>query len=89
MLDDREMVACRRHVQRYHLPVENQTKSPPAQNRQALDGANVSQAARVGMATGMVSRQQERWVAENQDALESSNGFVEQHGLPLAHYQQP
>lgn len=29
----------------------------------------------------------ERWLADNRDALESSNAFVEEHGLPLAHLQ--
>lgn len=30
---------------------------------------------------------QERWLDENTDALESSNLFVERHGLPLARYR--
>jgi antitoxin CcdA len=50
-------------------------------------GINVSQAAEVGIAAAVVRRRQERWLAENQDALESSNAFVEQHGLPLAQYR--
>lgn len=29
----------------------------------------------------------ERWLAENRDALKSSDTFVEQHGLPLARYR--
>lgn len=28
-----------------------------------------------------------RWLAENSDALESSNAFVEEQGLPLAPYE--
>jgi post-segregation antitoxin (ccd killing protein) len=28
----------------------------------------------------------EAWLAENRDALESSNAFVEAQGLPLARY---
>lgn len=28
------------------------------------------------------------WLAENLEALESSNKFVEQHGVPLAKYRQ-
>lgn len=50
-------------------------------------GVNVSQAAEVGIAAAVARRRQERWLAENQDALESSNAFVEQHGLPLAAYR--
>jgi hypothetical protein len=28
----------------------------------------------------------DKWLAENLDALESSNRFVESYGLPLRHY---
>ena len=51
-------------------------------------GVNVSQAAEVGIAAAVARRRQERWLAENQDALQSSNVFVEQHGLPLAQYRR-
>ena len=50
-------------------------------------GVNVSQAAEVGIAAAVASRRQERWLAENQDALDSSNAFAERHGLPLARYR--
>ena len=50
-------------------------------------GINVSQAAEAGIAAAVARRRQERWLAENQVALESSNAFVEQHGLPLAQYR--
>lgn len=50
-------------------------------------GVNVSQAAEAGIAAAVARRRQERWLAENQAALESSNTFVEQHGLPLAQYR--
>lgn len=29
-----------------------------------------------------------RWLAENQEALESSNKFVVEHGLPLSKFQR-
>ncbi|MES2716000.1 MAG: type II toxin-antitoxin system CcdA family antitoxin [Pseudomonadota bacterium] len=50
-------------------------------------GVNVSQAAEVGIAAAVAQRRQERWLADNQAALQSSNVFVEQHGLPLAAYR--
>lgn len=50
-------------------------------------GINVSQAAEVGIAAAVAQRRQERWLAENRSALESSNAFVEQHGLPLARHR--
>ena len=50
-------------------------------------GVNVSQAAEQGIAAAVMRLRQERWLAENQAALDSSNAFVEQHGLPLAQYR--
>jgi antitoxin CcdA len=50
-------------------------------------GINVSQAAEVGIAAAVARRRQERWLVENAEALQSSNEFVEQHGLPLAKYR--
>jgi antitoxin CcdA len=50
-------------------------------------GINVSQAAEMGIATAAARLRQERWLAENAGALESSNAYVEEHGLPLARYR--
>ncbi|MFT3801256.1 MAG: type II toxin-antitoxin system CcdA family antitoxin [Burkholderiaceae bacterium] len=50
-------------------------------------GVNISQAAEAGIAAAVAHHRQQRWLAENQAALESSNAFVEQHGLPLARYR--
>lgn len=49
---------------------------------------NLSQAAEAGIAVAVAQRRQERWLAENREALESSNQFVaQQGGLPLARYR--
>ena len=48
---------------------------------------NISQAAEAGVAQAIARTRSERWLAENQEALESSNAFVEKHGLPLAKYR--
>ena len=50
-------------------------------------GVNVSQAAEQGIAAAVKLRRQEQWLAENQAALESSNAFVEKHGVPLSQYR--
>lgn len=50
-------------------------------------GINLSQAAASGIAAAITQHRQARWVAENQDALQSSNAFVEQNGLPLDRYR--
>lgn len=48
---------------------------------------NVSQAAEAGLARAVAERRAALWKAENSAALDSSNAFVEQHGLPLARYR--
>lgn len=48
---------------------------------------NVSQAAETGVARAVAESRAELWLAENREALESSNAYVEQRGLPLARYR--
>lgn len=52
----------------------------------ALD-VNISRAAEAGLAQAIASRRAELWIAENRAALDSSNTYVEQNGLPLAAYR--
>jgi antitoxin CcdA len=49
---------------------------------------NISQAAESGLARAVAEKRAELWLQANQQALDSSNAFVEQHGLPLAEHQQ-
>ncbi len=44
---------------------------------------NVSQAAEAGLAKAVAEKRAELWMKENWDAIESSNAFVDKHGLPL------
>ena len=48
---------------------------------------NISQAAEAGIAQAIARKRAEQWLAENNEAIESSNAFVEKHGLPLANYR--
>lgn len=48
---------------------------------------NISRAAEAGLAQAIANRRAELWFAENRAALESSNAYVEQNGLPLAKYR--
>ncbi len=48
---------------------------------------NVSQAAEAGLAHAVAEKREERWLKENREAIESSNAFVEKHGLPLEKYR--
>jgi antitoxin CcdA len=45
---------------------------------------NVSQAAAAGLARAVAEKRAELWLEANRQALESSNAYVERHGLPLA-----
>jgi antitoxin CcdA len=48
---------------------------------------NVSKAAEAGLLIALAEKRSELWLAENRAALESSNSYVEQNGLPLAQYR--
>ena len=48
---------------------------------------NVSKAAEAGLVIALAEKRSTLWLAENRAALESSNSYVEQHGLPLAQYR--
>jgi len=48
---------------------------------------NVSQAAEAGLAKAVAEKRAERWLKENREAIESSNAFVDKHGLPLDKYR--
>lgn len=52
----------------------------------ALD-INVSRAAEAGLARAVKEEKERRWKEENREAIESSNAYVEKHGLPLAKYR--
>jgi len=49
---------------------------------------NVSRAAEAGIADAVRKEKERLWKQENREALESSNRWVEEHGLPLAKYRQ-
>lgn len=44
---------------------------------------NVSQAAEAGVAKAVAEKRAELWLKDNWEAIESSNAYVEQHGLPF------
>ncbi|WP_236643800.1 type II toxin-antitoxin system CcdA family antitoxin [Flavisphingopyxis soli] len=51
-------------------------------------GINISQACEAGLEQSIRATTAEAWLAANRDALESSNDFVAQNGLPLARHRQ-
>ena len=48
---------------------------------------NISQAAEAGVAQAVAAKRAALWIEENRAAIESSNAYVETHGLPLAGYR--
>jgi len=48
---------------------------------------NISQAAEAGLAKAVAEKRAELWIQENREAFESSNAYVEKHGLPLEKYR--
>lgn len=51
-------------------------------------GINLSQACEAGLARQVSETKAEQWKRENKAAIESSNAWVEEHGLPLAKYRR-
>jgi len=50
-------------------------------------GLNLSRAAEEGIARAVKAEKERRWREENAEALEASNRWVKEHGLPLAQYR--
>ncbi len=51
-------------------------------------GVNLSQACERGLRERVREVREQAWLAENADAIASSNAYFEEHGLPLAKYRQ-
>lgn len=78
---------------------KNTAEKPPARRAAnlSIDGdildaakelnVNVSRAAEAGIEEAVRKARSEQWLAENREALESSNEYVRKHGLPLAKYR--
>lgn len=49
---------------------------------------NLSRAAEDGIERAVRSERERLWRIENAEAIEASNKYVEEHGLPLAKYRQ-
>lgn len=49
---------------------------------------NISRSAELGISAALKEAQEAEWLRLNEDALESSNQYVESHGLPLQKHRQ-
>lgn len=50
-------------------------------------GVNLSQASEPAIAAAVKAAREAAWVKDNWDAIQSSNAWVEKHGLPLDAYR--
>lgn len=50
-------------------------------------GVSLSQAAEMGIAAAVARAKADIWKRENADAIQATNDYVEQHGLPLDKYR--
>lgn len=48
---------------------------------------NVSRAAEAGIAEAVRKEKEQRWLAENRDAIDENNRYFEEHGLPFAEFR--
>lgn len=51
-------------------------------------GINISRACDRGLALQIAEERGKRWLKENKAAIESSNAYVEHHGVPLARFRR-
>jgi len=73
-----------------HVPVSNDasiSEGRPAVHNGQAQASGVSRAEMAGAVQADTRDMAERWLAENDEALRSSNDLVERHGLPLAKYR--
>ena len=49
---------------------------------------NLSRAAETGIRDALRKQREELWKAENTEALQNSNAYAEEHGLPLTPHRQ-
>ncbi len=50
-------------------------------------GINVSQACERGLVSEIKKAREAKWIEDNWEAIQSSNAWVEKHGLPFAKYR--
>ncbi len=50
-------------------------------------GINLSQTCEAALSVALKKEREDQWVKENWDAIQSSNAWVEKHGLPLEKYR--
>lgn len=65
----------------------NLTLDPSLLQEARAFGVNLSQAAEAGLRHAVNEAKAAAWQRDNAEAIESSNSWVEKHGLPLARHR--
>lgn len=76
----------RKSVQASRRPTNVSISESLLADARALN-VNISRAAESGLMQAIAERRASLWLNENRGALESSNAYVENCGLPLAKYR--
>lgn len=50
-------------------------------------GVNVSRACEAGLVAELKAARSKQWIEDNWEAIQASNAWVAEHGLPLAKYR--
>lgn len=50
-------------------------------------GINISEACQAGLAAELKKAREAAWRKENREAIESSNAYVREHGMPFDEYR--
>ena len=66
----------------------NVSLNPTLLEEARLLDINISRACERGLAQQIAESRADRWLAENAEALASSNRYVERNGLPLADFRR-
>jgi hypothetical protein len=69
------------------MPATSRPRDAALSHSKIGDSSPGRESVEVDVEADVAQGRQERWLAENQDALESSNRFVELHGLPLSQHR--
>lgn len=70
----------------FRRPINLSLDSTLIEEAKALD-INVSRACEEGLREQIRAEKRARWLRENQAAIEASNAYVAEHGLPLERYR--
>ena len=70
----------------FRRPTNVSLDSDLVEEARALD-INISRASEEGLERAVREERRRRWIEENREAMEASNAYVCEHGLPLGKYR--